>query len=238
MAVSQPLVDEFKEEDLIKYYFFRGFQYCEIRSFLLKYHWKQISDSTLKRRIKSYGLRRRNPAYDEETVRNYMPTIIDGPQCLRGYRSVWHALQIRGMRVPRIVVQQLLKETDPEGTHLRKAHRLKRRTYHNVGPNYAWHCDGYDKFGFPIHGCIMVGAGTFSWLYITRSNNQPNNIATYFLDAVDEQGGCPTELITDLGTESGLMTAAQAFLKDDENSHKYVPSTRNQRIESWWAQYN
>ena len=25
------------------------------------------------------------------------------------------------------------------------------------GPNYVWHCDGYDKlkpYGFPIHGCI------------------------------------------------------------------------------------
>ena len=26
-----------------------------------------------------------------------------------------------------------------------------------IGPNYAWHCDGYDKlkpYGLPIHGCI------------------------------------------------------------------------------------
>lgn len=118
------------------------------------------------------------------------------------------------MRVPRNVVQQLLKEIDPEGISMRRAHRLKRRAYHNLGPNYAWHCDGYDKlkpFGFPIHGCIGGGSRKILWLYVTRSNNQPSNIATYFLDAVDELGGCPTDLVTDLGTENGLMAAAQAF---------------------------
>ena len=54
-------------------------------------------------------------------------------------------LQLRGIRVPRVVVQELLREIDPEGTELRRAHRLRRRRYHNPGPNYAWHCDGYDK---------------------------------------------------------------------------------------------
>lgn len=42
------------------------------------------------------------------------------------------------------------------GSELQKAHCLKRM-YHNPDPNYAWHCDSYDKlkpFGFTIHGCI------------------------------------------------------------------------------------
>jgi hypothetical protein len=34
---------------------------------------------------------------------------------------------------------------DPEGTHLRRTHRLKRRVYCAKGPNYIWHLDGYDK---------------------------------------------------------------------------------------------
>ena len=34
------------------------------------------------------------------------------------------------------------------------------------------------------------------------------------------------------------MAAAQAFFRDDENSHRYVASPLNQRIESWWAQYS
>lgn len=200
-----------------------------------------MSISTLKRRIKSYGLSRRNPDYDEQMVRDAIRDMIDGPACLWGYRSVWHGLQLQGLRVPRTLVQQLLKEIDPHGSSVRKAHRLKRRTYRNMGPTYAWHCDGYDKlkpFGFPIHGCIDGWSRKVLWLYVTRSNNQPNNIATYFLDAVHELNGCPVDLVSDLGTENGIMAAAQAFFRDDENSHRYVASPRNQRIESWWAQYS
>lgn len=54
-------------------------------------------------------------------------------------------LQLQGLRVTRTLVPQLLKEIDPRGLSLRKAHRLKRRTYRNMGPNYAWQCDWYDK---------------------------------------------------------------------------------------------
>ena len=47
--------------------------------------------------------------------------------------------------MPRSTVEALLRELDPEGTEERRAHRLRRRTYRNTGPNDAWHCDGYDK---------------------------------------------------------------------------------------------
>lgn len=44
---------------------------------------------------------------------------------------------MEGLRVPRVVVQDILRKLDPQGTELRKAHRLKRRVYSNSGPNYA-----------------------------------------------------------------------------------------------------
>ena len=65
------------------------------------------------------------------------------------------------------------------------------------------------------------------WLYVTRSNNQPNNVAAYFLDAVGEYCGCPVDLVTDLGTENGIIAAIQSFFSDDPDSHIYVPSPRN-----------
>ena len=147
-------------------------------------------------------------------------------------------MHLKVLRVPGIVVQEILKEIDPEGTEMRRAHRLKRRVYHNPGPNYAWHCDGYDKlkpYGFPIHGCVDGWSRKVLWLYVTRSNNQPDNIAKFYLDAVEEFGGCPVDLVTDLGTENGTMAAIQAFFRDDPNSHRYVPSPRNQLIEAWWG---
>ena len=43
-----------------------------------------MSISTLKRRIKSYGLSRRNPDYDEQRVRDAIRDMIDGPACFAG----------------------------------------------------------------------------------------------------------------------------------------------------------
>ena len=106
--------EEEDEEGLIRCYVFRGFEYNEIRLFLFKTH------GILKRRIKPYGLRRRRPDYDidDESILS----IINGLGCLQGYRSVWHTLQLRGKRVPCIVVQELLREIDPEGSELRTTH--------------------------------------------------------------------------------------------------------------------
>lgn len=123
---------------------------------------------------------------------------------------------------------------------MRKQHKLKRRVYQNPGPNAVWHGDGYDKlkpYGFAIHGCIDGWSRKVLWLFLTRSNNSPDNIASYYLETVDKFGGCPVELVTDLGTENGKMAAMQSFFCNNENSHRYVGSPRNQRIESYWSMY-
>ena len=203
-----------------------------------------MSYSTLLRRLKAYGLSRRgfsSSVHSEETVelvRQRVRAILNGPGSSGGYRSVWHTLEMDGLRVPRVVVQDILKELDPEGTELRKANRLKRRLYHNPGPNYAWHQDGYDKlkpWGFPIHGAIDGFSRKILWLEVTRSNNSPDNIATYYLNTVKKLGGCPVELVTDLGTENGLVASMQSYFRDNPDAHRYVPSPRNQRIEGWWS---
>ena len=51
---------EIDEETVIKYYFQRGFSYEEIIHFLAKRHDHEISNSTLLRRLKTYGLKRRS----------------------------------------------------------------------------------------------------------------------------------------------------------------------------------
>jgi hypothetical protein len=104
--------------------------------------------------------------------------------------------------------------------------------------NSVWHADGYDKlkpYGLHIHGCIDGFSRKVIWLYVTRSNNSPNNIAAYYLDSVKELGGCPRKLNTDLGTENGTMAGIHCFFMNDEDSHQYVASPRNQRIEAWWS---
>ena len=80
------------EESLIRYCFFRGFDYKEIILLLLKNHRIEMSLRTLKRRIKSYGLRRQQPEHNIDQVRASVPTIIDVHGSFQGYRSVWHTL--------------------------------------------------------------------------------------------------------------------------------------------------
>ena len=36
--------------------------------------------------------------------------IINGPGSSGGYRTIWHTLEMEGLRVPRIIVQDMLKE--------------------------------------------------------------------------------------------------------------------------------
>ena len=148
--------DEF-ELEAIEYLFHRGYTYNEIVELLSAEFGIEISLSTLKRRLKTLNLARKNVDFDLNSVRQAVREIKDGPGSIVGYRSVWHTLQLDGVIVPRSVVEELQRKVDPHGVECRKAHRLRRREYHCLGPNSIWHADGYDKlkpYGFPIHGCI------------------------------------------------------------------------------------
>eukprot|EP00794_Sanderia_malayensis_P017166 gene17165-18888_t len=74
------------EEVTIKYYFKCGYQYDSILVFFQKFHDIQMSLRTLKSRLKSFGLKRRSIAYDEEAVRMRIQEELDGPACMSGYR--------------------------------------------------------------------------------------------------------------------------------------------------------
>lgn len=232
--------DDEDEREIITYYFRRGFEYEGIVQLLNKKHNIQMSTRTLKNRLKEYNLKRRGVAYDEEQIRQRIAELIDGPGCMGGYRSVWHTLCLEGAQVPRDVVQRLLKELDPEGCALRKAKRLKRRKYRSLGPNHCWHIDGYDKlspYGFPIHAAIDGWSRRIMSLKVCRSNNFPEIPASFYLQCVAENKGCPEKLRTDNGTENGIMATMQCMFRDDATAHVYGRSTANQRIECWWSQF-
>ena len=105
----------FDEEAIITYFFNRGFEYNEILLFLVKYHNHHISYSTLLRWLRQYGLSRQKQPLEEvfKEVRKRIKEIIDGPGSMGGYRTVWHTLELEGFRVPRIVVQEIIRELDP-----------------------------------------------------------------------------------------------------------------------------
>ena len=114
---------KFDEESIIKYYFDHGYTYEEIVLLLGEQHNHQISYSILLRCLKSYGLSKRG-FFDRddshnvtELVRRCICEVINGPGSCAGYRTVWHMLRMEGLHVPRIIVQDLLKELDPESTY-------------------------------------------------------------------------------------------------------------------------
>jgi len=197
-----------------------------------------MCERTLKYRLHEYGLQRQSPSYDEMKVRQRIMEELNGPGCMSGYRSMWHTLRMEGFQVPRDTVEKMLRELDPEGCELRKTKRLRRRRYHAPGPNYCWHLDGYDKikpYGFPIHGCIDGWSRKILWLKVSRSNNNPEIPAMFFLECIEEFGGCPVKVRTDCGTENGIIAAMQSGFRGSADAHIYGTSPANQRIECWWS---
>ena len=137
-----------------------------------------------------------------------------------------------GIRIPRIRVQQILKEIDPGESELRRRHRLNRRGYVNQGPDYEWCLDGYDKlmaFGFAIHRATDGYSRKVLCLKVLRSNNS----AALYISCVEELQGAHTKIIRDLGTENALAAAIHSFFRQDTDAHQYVPSHRNQRRKCW-----
>lgn len=149
------------ERDVITHYFYRGLTYRHITLMLEKQHNITMNQRTLKRRLKDYGLKRREKVDEElkERVRDLiLQEICTGPDSLNGYRTMWHVLRLRHrINVPRRLVESLLREVDPRGVEHIRSRCLQRRMYVSPGSNFCWHMDGYDKlkpFGFSIHGCV------------------------------------------------------------------------------------
>ena len=227
-----------QERRVIEYYFSRGHEYKAIVQFLSKHHNIKMCERTLKSRLVDYGLRRKLPEYNIGLVRERIRSELDGPGCMGGYRSVWNTLRLEGYQVPRHVVEEIVREMDPEGCEMRKGRRLRRRQYRSPGPNFCWHIDGYDKlkpYGFPIHGCIDGWSRRILWLEVCRSNNNPVYPGIYFFECVKECGGCPMKVRTDCGTENGIIAAMQCEFRGNADAHKYGTSPANQRIEGWWS---
>lgn len=238
---TKAVAENGSERDIVEHYFHKGYQYESILMFLAKYHQIEWSLSTLKRRLREYGMQRKGADLCEDNVREVIQGEVKGPGTLMGYRSMWNRLKIKhNLTVPRDTVMRLLHEVDPVAAAQRQARRLTRRKYISGGPNAAWHLDGYDKlkpYGFPIHGCVDGFSRKVLWLKVGRSNNNPVITGSYFVSALQKYGCCPAIVQTDCGTENGIIAGIQSALKKDLKAHRYGSSPSNQRIENWWSHY-
>ena len=83
-------------EQLVTHYFHHGYPYDAIVGLLKKKN-IDMSVRTLKRHLRSLGLKRKGNAtvIDDETIRGAIQKEMEGPGKLSGYRSIWHALRLR-----------------------------------------------------------------------------------------------------------------------------------------------
>lgn len=230
---------------LLKLYFSIGFNNQELLCFLALRHQIVISKTTLKRKLKQLKLFRRKRYSDLLDVALYIMTELTTSGKLHGYRWMHLKCIQAGCNIPRDTVYHLLSILDHEGVQSRKRHRLKRRAYFSLGPNYVWHVDSYDKlkpYGIAINGCIDGFSRNIIWLEANTTNSDPKVIAYYFITSVKRKGGCPRRIRADLGTENSFIEQMQKFLRrnhDDElsgeRSFLYGKSTHNQRIEWFWG---
>ena len=188
-------IDELQK--IIPLCFSQGFKYKSILVFIKRHLGISMSIRTLKTRLKFFGLKRRNPNVSQTELDSRIMQKLDSSQCQLGYRMMWNSLKMEGFVVPRRRVAESLNRLDPSGCILRRIHRLHRRKYFSMGPNYCWHVDGYGKlklFGFPIHGCIDGYSRYVVWLKVLTSNNNPRIVCEVFLQAVSQNYFCPKKL--------------------------------------------
>ena len=108
------MADDRSEKQIIEGYFHQGYQNDVILEFLSVYHNITTSLSTLKRRLRAYGLRRvRNKVNEQEGKYIITRKVNNGCGSL-GYRAISHLLRLEyHLQVPRHLVARIAKEVDP-----------------------------------------------------------------------------------------------------------------------------
>ena len=195
-----------------------------------------MSIRTLKRRFLEYGLKKKDRTLSNDVISQLIQREMQDPHVMLGYRGIWNLLKTSyNISVTRDSAMKLLKEIDSEGSKMRRARTLRRRKYILACPNAVLHTDGYDKlkpYGFLIHGAIDGFSRRVLWLNVTRSNNNSDVHAYFYMNSVKLLKLCPEMLPTDCGTENVLTACVQCFCfsAHSANAHKHGSSHSNQRI--------
>ena len=192
-------------EAIIKDYFLHGLSYKEILKFLDISYTVTLSLRQLHRILRKHNSFRRYQKSDITEVTQAILQNFSGSSKSFGYRLMHQKLRTDGFIVDRETVRILLKVPTAHGVELRSSHRLARRTYVSVEPNYLWHIDGYGKvkpYGFAIHSTIDGFNRKILWLRVASFNNNPKVIASYYMDGIRQL--IPRAIRSDQGTENTI----------------------------------
>ena len=171
------------------------YNYSEICQLLLKNHNIQISERSLRRIYSELNLKRKNII--ESPAEEIVWAIIEevhGSGFNLGYRSLWRRLRKKySLHVKQSTVLKYLHLIDPHGVESRRRCRLSRTRYSVPGSDFLWHLDGWDKlkkYGFSVNGCVDGWSRFVVWLEVSTTNNKPEVIAHYYLNAIKQHDSC------------------------------------------------
>lgn len=243
---TEAVLQNAQRDAWISLYHRQGYSHLDICGFLLLVHNTVVSLSQMKRILRRLGLKRRDSSSPLRDVIREIRAIYNRGFADCGYKTIWRMVNTTtNVKVTQETTRLVLKAIDPAGVTLRSAHRLRRRTYINKGPNFAIHIDGYDKlkpFGIPIHGAIDGFSRYILWLEACHTNNDPRIIAGFFVNFLKRIGRVPRLVRGDAGTENVTVRDLQTALRYDDgdsmsgmNSFITGRSTANQRIERFWV---
>lgn len=234
-----------RRDKLVENYFMLGLHQKEIIGLMKSIHNIAIHPRTLKRTLQKLALYRKKNFSNLETVLDFVGEQLEKSGYLHGYRWMHLKCIQNGFVVTQNTIREMLSLLDPIGVDGRKRKRLRRRQYSTQGPNCIWHVDSYDKlkpYGICINGAIDGFSRYVLWLRAGRTSSDPKVIAGYFVQTIENLGGHPHTIRSDMGTENGtiekIQTALRRLFPEDGSQRPpflYGRSTANQRIECWWS---
>ena len=93
--------------------------------FFEKFHGITISLRTLKRRLADHRLNKIGNNISDASFQVIIEREVNGPSSLKGYRNIWNKFRvIYGIKVLRDKVMEILRNTDPVTSALRKTRKL------------------------------------------------------------------------------------------------------------------
>lgn len=240
------------KNELIKYVQ-QNLKRNEILDFMRRdYPFYAWSMPTLDRRLKYFDIRYIDLKLSISTVTNAVRKELEGPGKLLGYRAMNQKLRTEhGICVPRHLVHDVMWDADPQAMEARSLNKKKKKPkkpFTSDGPNWTLSLDGHDKmmgfqnctFPLAIYGCLDTFSRKILFLKVWNGNSDPKIIGNFFLQYLVESKTLPSYLRLDRGTETGLMSTIQCYLRqkqgdleDSSDAVIYGPSTSN-KIERWW----
>ncbi|KAI9434815.1 hypothetical protein H4582DRAFT_1818292, partial [Lactarius indigo] len=205
-----------------------------------------LSLFTVRRRREKWGLEStRRQRHTVQSIANHVNEIKRRfPN--RGAETIRRALLIENkIRVPRPIISEFLRQTEPDAVEARRYQKFKRRTFLAIGPNEMWCLDQHDKFkryGLFFHVGLDPYPGLIHWCKVWWTVRNPKLIAHFYLNAARAIGGIPLITQSDPGTENVNVAYAQTALHhhmepslDGSIQHRWFRKHGNIKPEIHWS---